>query len=82
MQYRNIRVEDLTPGAPKASDPTGPFEVSGVGPHTVEVRSIDAAGNVEDQQTFAFEIGETAPPGGRCSRRRCPRRRRARCCRR
>ena len=32
MQYRNIRVEDLTPGAPKASDGTGPFEVSGCRP--------------------------------------------------
>ena len=47
MQYRNIRVEDLTPGAPKARDGTGPFQVSGAGPHTIEVRTKDAAGNVD-----------------------------------
>ena len=39
MQYRNMRVEDLTPGAPKAEDATGPFTVTGArsahdrGPH-------------------------------------------------
>ena len=47
MQYRNVRVEDLAPGVPKAADGTGPFTVTGTGPHTVEVRTIDAAGNVE-----------------------------------
>ena len=29
MQYRNMRVEDLTPGVPKAEDGTGPFPVDG-----------------------------------------------------
>ncbi len=58
MQYRNIRVEDLSPDA-LTKNPTGPFTVSGAGPHTVEVRSVDAAGNIEDKQAFAFEIGRT-----------------------
>ena len=62
MQYRNMRVEDLTPGAPKAEDGTGPFEVAGRGPHTIEVRTVDAAGN-EGSETFDFEIGSIeAPP--------------------
>ena len=58
MQYRNIRVEDLSPDA-LTKNPTGPFTVSGAGPHTVEVRSVDAAGNIEDKQAFAVEIGRT-----------------------
>jgi glucose/arabinose dehydrogenase/PKD repeat protein len=62
MQYRRMRVEDLTPGAPKAEDGTGPFEVSGLGPHTIEVRSVDAAGN-EASEPFTLEIGDPiAPP--------------------
>jgi PKD repeat protein/glucose/arabinose dehydrogenase/type 1 glutamine amidotransferase len=61
MDYRNIRVEDLSPDAPGA-DPTGPFRVEGAGPHTIEVRSVDAAGNVEEKQALDFEIGEVAPP--------------------
>jgi PKD repeat protein/type 1 glutamine amidotransferase/glucose/arabinose dehydrogenase len=60
-QYRNIRVEDLSPDAP-GRNPTGQFTVSGRGPHTVEVRSVDAAGHVEDKRAVDFEIGETAPP--------------------
>ena len=62
MQYRNVRVEDLTPGKPKAADGTGPFEVAGTGPHTIEVRAVDAAGNVA-QQPFSYEVGAVAPPG-------------------
>ncbi|HEX7223720.1 MAG TPA: family 16 glycoside hydrolase, partial [Candidatus Limnocylindrales bacterium] len=61
MDYRNIRVEDLSEDAP-GRNPTGSFEVTGAGPHTVEVRSIDAAGNVEDKKALDFEIGAVAPP--------------------
>jgi hypothetical protein len=61
MQYRNVRVEDLTPGAPGAN-PTGPFSVSGEGPHTVQVRSVDAAGNAESTRTYDIEIGSQTPP--------------------
>jgi hypothetical protein len=61
MHYRNIRVEDLSPDAP-GKNPTGAFKVTGAGPHTVEVRSIDAAGNVEDKKALDFEIGQVAPP--------------------
>jgi len=61
MQYRNVKVEDLTPGAPTSK--TGkPFDVEGVGPHTIEVRTTDAAGNV-GRQTFDLEIGAPAAPG-------------------
>ena len=61
MDYRNIRVEDLSPDAPGAN-PTGPFTVQGAGPHTIEFRSIDAAGNVEAKKSVPFEIGEITPP--------------------
>jgi hypothetical protein len=62
MQYRRMRIEDLTPGAPKAADGTGPFEIAGRGPHTIEVRTVDAAGN-EGSETFDLEIGAIeAPP--------------------
>ncbi|HYI18475.1 MAG TPA: ThuA domain-containing protein [Solirubrobacteraceae bacterium] len=61
MDYRNIRVQDLSPDAPGKS-PTGAFKVTGAGPHTVEVRSIDAAGNVEAKKALDFEIGQVAPP--------------------
>ncbi len=62
-QYRNVRVQDLTPGAATA-DPTGLFTVKGDGEHTVDYRSIDAAGNVEERKTVSFEIGDPvgAPP--------------------
>jgi PKD repeat protein/glucose/arabinose dehydrogenase/type 1 glutamine amidotransferase len=58
MQYRNVRVEDLSGDAP-----TGAFTVSGKGPHTVELRSVDAAGHVEDKQSLALELGGTTPEG-------------------
>ena len=61
MQYRDVRVEDLSADAP-GRNPTGKFTVTGAGPHTVEFRSIDAAGNVEATQAADFEIGATAPP--------------------
>ena len=57
MQYRNIRVEDLSPDAPGRTRP-GRSRSTGAGPHTVEVRSIDAAGNVEEKKALDFEIGE------------------------
>ena len=56
MQYRNIRVENLAPGVPKAADGTGPFTVTGTGPHTIEVRTIDAAGNT-GSRSFPIEVG-------------------------
>jgi PKD repeat protein/glucose/arabinose dehydrogenase/type 1 glutamine amidotransferase len=60
MQYRNVRVEDLSAGGSVAGKP---FTVSGVGPHTVEVRSVDAAGHVEDKQSVSFELGSQTPEG-------------------
>ncbi|RKQ87552.1 glucose/sorbosone dehydrogenase [Solirubrobacter pauli] len=62
MQYRNVTIEDLSAGKPKAGDATGEFEVAGVGPHTVEVRATDEAGNVS-RQTFDVEIGDSVAPG-------------------
>jgi hypothetical protein len=62
LQYRNIRVEDLSEDAP-ANSQTGPFNVTGIGPHSVEVRSVDEAGNVEPKQVVDFEIGSPTPPG-------------------
>ena len=41
----------------QADDGAGPFTVTGAGPHTIEVRSIDAAGNVEAARRSTFEIG-------------------------
>jgi hypothetical protein len=40
-----------------------PFTVSGTGPHTIEVRSTDAAGNQEEKTPYGFEIGATTAPG-------------------
>ena len=48
MQYRDIRVEDLSDDAP-AQQRDRAVQVAGAGPHTVEFRSVDAAGNVEDE---------------------------------
>ena len=62
MQYRNMRVEDLSDDR-SADGATGPFTISGTGPHTVEFRSADAAGNAEAKKSIEFEIGRTTPPG-------------------
>jgi PKD repeat protein len=61
VQYRDVRIEDLSEGATPVTE-AKPFQVTGKGPHTVEVRSIDAAGNVEEKTAYPFEIGtQTAP---------------------
>ena len=73
MQYRNMRVEDLTPGVPKAEDGTGPFEVAGRGPHTIEVRTVDAAGN---EASETFDVRDRVDRGAAGRRRRRWRRRR------
>ncbi|MDA0159761.1 DUF1080 domain-containing protein [Solirubrobacter ginsenosidimutans] len=62
IQYRNVRIEDLSPGA-RGVVTAKPFTVTGKGPHTIEVRSTDAAGNQEAKTPFGFEIGATTPPG-------------------
>ncbi len=62
LQYRDVRVEDLSADAP-ARKATGPFTISAAGPHTVEVRSVDAAGNVEPKQAVDVQIGGVGPSG-------------------
>jgi PKD repeat protein/type 1 glutamine amidotransferase len=57
MQIRNVRVQDLSPGARGG---TGAFTVTGRGNHTVEFRSVDWAGNTEATKSTMFRIG--APP--------------------
>jgi hypothetical protein len=63
IRYRNVRVTDLSPGARGGG---GPFTVSGRGSHTVEFRSIDWAGNLEEKRSTTFRIGQrplpSAPP--------------------
>ena len=81
MQYRNVRVEDLSEGATPVTA-AKPFQVTGKGPHTVEVRSVDAAGNVEEKLSYPFEIGTVTAPQPADSRSRWSRRRRTRSCRR
>ena len=51
MQFRNIRVQDLSP-----------ISVTKSGTHTVEYRSTDSAGNVETPKSVTFTIDPTAPP--------------------
>ena len=53
IDFRNVRVQSLDEGAVQ-----GPFTVEGDGEHTVEYRSTDNAGNVEDIQDVTFTIGE------------------------
>jgi glucose/arabinose dehydrogenase/type 1 glutamine amidotransferase len=48
---------------------TGPFTVSGVGPHEVEFFSTDEAGNVEETQSVEFEIVHGDRPRLRLSAR-------------
>jgi len=62
MEYRDIRVEDLSDDR-TAEGATGPFTVGGIGPHTVEIRSLDAAGHLEARRTVDFEIGRRTPSG-------------------
>ena len=62
IQYRDVHIEDLSAGARGVVE-AKPFTVSGKGPHTIEVRSTDAAGNQEAKKTFDFEIGAETPPG-------------------
>jgi hypothetical protein len=62
VQYRNVRVEDLSAGA-RGVVAAKPFTVAGKGPHTIELRSTDAAGNQEAKKTFPLEIGAVTPPG-------------------
>ncbi len=63
IRYRNVRVTDLSPGARSGGQP---IEVSGRGTHTVEFRSIDWAGNLEEKRSMTFRIGQpplsSAPP--------------------
>jgi hypothetical protein len=40
---------------------TGPFDVTGDGPHALSYHSVDQAGNVEDPKTTTFKIDATAP---------------------
>jgi plastocyanin len=52
IDYRNVRVLPLDAGSAR-----GPVTVSGDGAHTVEFRSTDVAGNVEETKTVEFTIG-------------------------
>ncbi|MBE2315412.1 ThuA domain-containing protein [Solirubrobacter sp. CPCC 204708] len=63
MQYRNVTIEDLTPGKPKAEDAKPNIQITGAGPHTIEVRATDEAGNTS-RETFDLAIGDPAAPGG------------------
>jgi hypothetical protein len=40
---------------------SGPFQVTTNGPHTLEFRSTDLAGNVEDTQSISFTVDSTGP---------------------
>ena len=53
IEFRNVRIEDLTPDA-------AAFEVAGPGNHVVEFRSIDEAGRVEDVKSVDFTIAGSA----------------------
>jgi 3-keto-disaccharide hydrolase/beta-xylosidase-like protein len=64
IQIADVRVQDLSEGERAG---TGSFTVSGQGHHTVEFRSIDEAGNIEDTQSVSFRIGQPpqpSPPSG------------------
>jgi regulation of enolase protein 1 (concanavalin A-like superfamily) len=53
IDFRNVRVLPLTEGAIE-----GPFTITEDGEHTIEFRSTDNAGNVEETQSVTFTIGE------------------------
>src|SRR5690606_18275867 len=57
IDYRNVRVLPLVDGAQE-----GPFTVSGDGEHTVEFRSKDKLGNVEETKSVEFCIGTVCEP--------------------
>jgi glucose/arabinose dehydrogenase/type 1 glutamine amidotransferase/plastocyanin len=59
IDYRNVRVLPLDEGSVQ-----GPVTVSGEGRHTVEFRSTDVAGNVEEVKSVEFTIGDVdaTPP--------------------
>jgi glucose/arabinose dehydrogenase len=57
IDFRNVRVLPLDEGTVQ-----GPIVVEGDGQHTVEYRSTDQAGNVEETKSVSFRIG--AEPGG------------------
>jgi hypothetical protein len=60
IDYRRISVLDLDADARVG---TGPFQVTGNGAHTVEYRSRDLGGNVEEKKVVTFRIGPDAGPG-------------------
>lgn len=53
MQFRNVRVQRLEPAEPLLIDEPGR--------HTLEYRSVDGAGNVEDSTTLRIDIDPAAP---------------------
>jgi hypothetical protein len=55
IDYRNVRIQDLTPGAPAE------FTVSDPGQHTIEYRSTDVDGNVEPTKSFNLKIDPQPP---------------------
>jgi len=57
IDFRNVRVQPLSGGV------EGPIVVTGDGNHTVEFRSTDAAGNVEQTKSKSFTIGGGSLPG-------------------
>jgi Bacterial Ig-like domain len=48
-------------GAADWSVYSGPFQVAADGPHTLDFRSTDNAGNVEDTHSIAFTVDSTPP---------------------
>ena len=55
VHYRNVRVSELSGPA------AGAFTISDDGAHTVDYRSRDLAGNLEQTKSVAFSIGEAEP---------------------
>jgi len=64
VEFGRITVQDL-------SGTTGAFLVAGKGPHVVEYRSTDAAGNVERVQRTQLSIGELPAVGASPPPRGC-----------
>ena len=72
MQYRNIRVEDLTPGAPKAADGTGPFKVSGRRPAHDRGAHERRRRQRRPASRSTFDVGDDRAAGRRRCRAPCP----------